>query len=209
MKMRYGQKRKFGTALLAVAAALATFAAPSSAETRGHVAQEIGVGYFYGTFGQSPNIQLLVGGAVEEFCDEYPDDPFSGEPGTTTARIFERKNGSVDIRVFDKNQPIYLYETDVEGAPVWLEQVCDEYFLTEATPEPFATGTGILRAHLAIDPEGVVDVFNAVHGWATGPDGTRYKVDASADLVVVDGVPVGNPEDFVAFEMKVLPPRRR
>ena len=201
------QKRKFGTALVVVATALAALVAPSNAMPKGHVEQEIGVGYFYGTFNQSPNIQLIVGGAVEEFCDVSPDDPFNGEPGTTTARIFERRDGSVDIRVFDKNQPIHLYETDVEGAPVWIEEVCAEYVETGTTLEPLASGTGILRAHVAIDTAGVIDVFNAVHGWATGPDGTRYKVDASADLVVVDGVPVGNPEDFVAFEMKVFPPR--
>lgn len=199
--------KKLGVALVAVAIALATLAAPSSAKTKGHVEQEIGVGYFYSTFDQSPNTQLIVGGAAEEFCESSPDDPFNGEPGTTTARIFERRNGSVDIRVFDKTQPIFLYETVLSEAPLWIAQVCDDYIESGVAPEPLAIGTGILRAHIAIGTDGVVDVFNAVHGWANGPDGTRYKVDASADLVVVGGDPVGNPEDFVSLRLKVFPPR--
>jgi hypothetical protein len=40
-----------------------------------------------------------------------------------------------------------------------------------------------------------------VNGKATGTDGTEYKVRGTADLVVEDGVPVGDPRDFVGFQL--------
>lgn len=199
--------RKLGIALLATWTALATFAAPTSA-MKGHVDVPVPVGFFYGTFDQSPNIQLLVGGPAEDFCEEYPDNPFYGAPGTATARIFEMKDGAVDFRIFDKDQPIYLYETEIGDAPTWIAGLCDEYFASGATPEPFASGVGILKVHDQVDANGDVDVFNSVNGWAHGPDGTRYKVGASADFEVIGGELIGDPAEFVKFDMKVLPPRR-
>ena len=40
-----------------------------------------------------------------------------------------------------------------------------------------------------------------MNGKATGTDGTEYKVRGTADLVVEDGVPVGDPRDFVGFQL--------
>lgn len=203
------RKYRLGTALLVMGTVLATLAAPSSA-MKGHVEVAVPVGFFYGTFDESPNIQMVVGGPAEAFCDDYPDNPFFGQPGSTTARIFEMKDGAVDFRIFDKDQPIYLYESDIAetgDAPVWIATLCDEYFSSGAITEPLASGNGILKVHDQVDANGNVDVFNGVNGWAYGEDGTRYKVTASADFDVVNGELVGDPADFVSFEMKVLPPR--
>jgi hypothetical protein len=46
-----------------------------------------------------------------------------------------------------------------------------------------------------------VDVFNSVNGKATAEDGTEYKVRGSADLVVKDGAPVGDPTEFVSLQV--------
>ena len=43
-----------------------------------------------------------------------------------------------------------------------------------------------------------------MNGKATGTDGTEYKVHGSADLIVENEQPVGNPEDFVGFELREI-----
>ena len=40
-----------------------------------------------------------------------------------------------------------------------------------------------------------------MNGKATGTDGTEYKVRGTADLVVKDGIPVGDPREFVGFKL--------
>jgi hypothetical protein len=54
---------------------------------------------------------------------------------------------------------------------------------------------------ISLVSEDLVDVFNSVNGTATGTDGTAYKVRASADLVVENGVPQGDPAEFVDFQL--------
>ncbi len=166
-----------------------------------------GVGFFYGTFNESPNIAMLVGGTAEEFCDANPDDPFNAEPGTATQRIRERANGTVVIRLKTKRQPINLYEIDFPEAPPWIEQVCASYLDGGPVLEPFASGKGRVRSRVIVKPDGVVDVFNVSRGRVVGTDGTRYRVRGSADLIVENGVPVGNPEDFVRFRIREIPHR--
>jgi hypothetical protein len=166
---------------------------PASASPQGHIPAPFEVGFFYGTFNQNPNVVLLAGGTAQEFC---PSDP-----GVADSRIFLRKNGVVDIKVNDKNQPIYLYEIDFPGAPQWLDQVCSGAI---DSPEPFASGTADLKVRISVLSESVVDVFNSVNGKAMGTDGTHYKVRASADLIVENGIPLGNPEDFVTFDLKEI-----
>ena len=173
--------------------AAAVLASPASAEPQGYFGSQEEVGFFYGTFDQSPNIALLVGGPAEAFCE--------GDPGTAPGRVFFRSDGSVDIKVNDKDQPIYLYEIDFPGVPPWLDQVCKEDGLT---PEPFAHGTADLKVRVSVLSETLVDVFNSVNGKATGIDGTEYKVRGWADLIVENGIPVGNPADFVGFELKEI-----
>lgn len=192
--------RRAATVVAMVIALLLAGAATASAQPRGHVRTETGVGYVYGTFDQDPNVTVLVGGTVEDFCVDNPDDPFNAEPGSAPQRAFFDDDGSVKFRVDDNGQPIHLYYQSIGGGPEWIEAVCADYVVTGVVPEPFASGTGHLKVRLAIDGN-VVDVFNSVNGIAVGEDGTAYKVRAWADLVLVDGVPQGNPEEFVGAEI--------
>jgi len=178
--------------VLAASAMVAVLvAAPASADPQGYIEDQFEFGYFYGTFDQSPNVVLFAGGEAEEFC--------GGEPGTAPLRVFLRDDGSVNLKVNDKDQPIYLYYNDKEDpdVPLWLEDVCNG----TSDPEPFAIGTADLKVRISVISENLVDVFNSVNGKATGIDGREYKVRASADLIVENGVPVGNPEDFVDLKL--------
>jgi hypothetical protein len=171
--------------------AAAVLASPASAEPQGYFGSQEEIGFFYGTFDQSPNIALLVGGPAEEFCE--------GDPGTAFHRLFFRSDGSLDIKVNDKDQPIYLYNisSDFDGIPPWLDQVCQDGL----TPEPFASGTADLKIRVSVLSPTLVDVSNSVNGKATGTDGTEYKVRGWADLIVENGIPVGDPADFVGFKL--------
>ncbi len=179
------------TGLLAAVAILFGFSSPAGADPQGYIDDQEEVGFFYGTFEQSPNIALLVGGTAEEFC---------GELGTTPSRVFPRSDGSVDIKVNAKNQPIYLYEIEFDGVPPWLDTVCQEGL----TPSPFATGTANLKVRVSVLPDDIVEFSNSVNGKATGIDGTEYKVRGWADAIVDGGILVGNPADFVGFELKEI-----
>ncbi len=188
------------TAMLAACLLLVGTTTTASAQPQGHIRDELGVGFFYGTFDQDPNISVLVGGRAEDFCEANPDDPFNAEPGSAPLRVFPRDDGSLDLRADDNGQPIHLYSQSVGGGPEWITAVCEAYFADGTIPEPLASGTAHLKVRLSIDGN-VVDVFNSVNGIATGSDGTAWKVRAWADLVVVDGVPQGNPADFVGTEI--------
>ena len=191
-------RRAFATiALAALAAVGATTTA--NAENPNEVPFEYG--YFYGTFGESPNTLLFAGGTIEEFCGS---DPETG-PGLTTARIRERSDGSTDVRVNARNQPIHLYRADIDDIPQFLGENCAGIASGEtAAPQPFASGTAKLKVRDRVFTDGRVEVFNSVRGKATGVDGTRYRVSGSADFEVVDGMPVGDPADFVSFRLRQL-----
>ena len=182
--------------VLVVTAATAAMATP-----QGYIEDEAGIGYFYGTFDQDPNVSLIAGGTAEEFCLDNPDDPFNAEPWSAPMRVFPRTDGSVDLKVNTKDVPINLYYTEIGDGPAWIAQVCDVYLSGGPAPEPFASGLADVKVRVSVISEGLVDVFNSVNGFATGTDGSEYRVRASADLVVVDGVPVGDPSDFVGFEL--------
>jgi hypothetical protein len=121
---------------------------------------------------------------VESFCD--------GDPGTAPLRVFERNDGSVDLMVDARNQPFWVYHSDIDP-PVLVEQVCTGQI---APPEVFATGTANLKVRISILPGGVLEVRNSVNGKATADDGTQWKVRTWADLTVINGVPQGNPAEF-------------
>jgi hypothetical protein len=191
------------TLLIAATAAGMSIPATARAEPHGYIEQESSLGYFYGTFDQDPNIVLLVGGSAEEFCVDDPDDPFGAEPGVTTERVFVRNDGRVDVKVNDKGQPIYLYES-IGEAPDLIVETCEALFDGDPTTtavEPFASGTAKLKVRVSVITDDLVDVFNSVNGTATGSDGTEYKVRASADLIVENGVPQGDPAEFVSFTL--------
>lgn len=190
--------RKLTAVLLATAAVALGVSSPANADPQGYIPVPFGVGFFYGTFDESPNLQLVVGGTAEDFCAANPDDPFGGaEPGVAPGRIYLRDDGSVDIKVNDKHQPVHIYSTDIGDAPVWINAVC----AGDIEADLFASGTADLKVRISVISEDLVDVFNSVNGKVTGTDGTEYKVRAWADLVVENGMPVGDPSDFVGFEL--------
>lgn len=193
-------------AVVATAAAVGSMVGPTAvhAEPQGYIQAELGVGYFYGTFDQSPNVAVLVGGTAEEFCIDNPDDPFNAEPGLAPLRVFLRNSGAVDLKVNDKDQPIHLYEQPGPVGPEWIAGVCANLFDGDpatTVPAPFASGTADLKVRISVITDDLVDVFNSVNGTAVANDGTEYKVRASADLVVENGVPVGDPSEFVSFQI--------
>lgn len=205
MQLHTRPGRRFGTtvAIAGTLAAGAMIAPPvTHAAPQGFVEVDAGLGYFYSTFDDDPNIGLLVGGTAEAFCLDAPDDPFgSAEPGMTTQRLFFRADDSLDIKSNSKDEPIYLYEQPDVIGPEWIEQVCDDFFAGEPTPQPFASGTADVKERISVISDDLVDVFNSVNGNATGTDGTEYKVRASADLIVENGMPLGDPADFVSLSL--------
>ena len=193
--------RRTLASVLAALLLLASVATAATAAPQGYLEGEAGIGYFYGTFDEDPNVQLLAGGTAEEFCLDNPDNPFNAEPGSAPLRTFLRADGSVDLKVNAKGIPINLYATEIGDAPTWIAQVCDVYLAGGPAPEPFASGVADVKVRVSVLSEDLVDVFNSVNGFASGTDGTEYRVRASADLLVENGVPVGEPSDFVDFEL--------
>lgn len=168
-------------------------AAPASADPQGFIEDEFEYGFFYGTFDQSPNVALFAGGRIEEFC--------FGDPGTAPLRVFLRNDGTVDLKVNDKDQPIFLYDTEFNDIPTWLGAICPGIAGGVAPPEPFATGDADLKVRITVVSDDLLEIFNSVNGKATGTDGTEYKVRGTADLIVENGVPLGDPREFVGFKL--------
>ena len=165
----------------------------ASADPPGFIEDGFEYGFFYGTFDQSPNVALFAGGTIEEFC--------FGDPGTAPLRVFLRNDGTVDLKVNDKDQPIYLYETEFNDIPAWLGAICPGIAGEDAPPEPFATGDADLKVRMTVVSDDLLEIFNSVNGKATGTDGTEYKVRATADLIVENGVPLGDPREFIGFKL--------
>ncbi len=168
-------------------------AGPASAAPQGFIEDELEYGFFYGTFDQSPNVALFAGGRIEEFC--------FGDPGTAPLRVFLRNDGTADLKVNDKDQPIYLYDTEFNDIPTWLGAICPGIAGGDAPPDPFATGEADLKVRITDFSYGNLEIFNSVNGKATGTDGTEYKVRGTADLIVKDGVPLGDPRDFIDLKL--------
>jgi len=145
-------------------------------------------GLFYGDFGKQ--IQLYAGGTAEDFCN--------GDEPTHDARVFTRRDGSIDIMVDASKQPIYLYSSPL-GGPELIAETCK--VMSDNDPdtvplEPFAEGEGLVRMRIKVTPDGPVHVVNSTVGTASSADGTTWKVRGSADLMIVEGVPVGDPANF-------------
>lgn len=186
------------TALItALAAAGGLAVGASSTSAQGFIPDTLEYGFFYGTFDEQPNIALFAGGTFEDFCAADPD----GGPGTAPLRVFPRRDGTTDLKVNDKDQEIYLYETEFDDIPEWLGAVCPTLGGGGAAPAWFATGEADLKVRVSVLSATTVEVANSVNGTATGTDGTEYKVRGTADLVVVNDVPQGDPRDFVGFKL--------
>ena len=168
-------------------------AASASADPQGFIEDELEYWFFYGTFDQSPYVALFSGGRIEEFCP--------GDPGTAPLRVFLRNDGTVDLKVNDIDQPIYLYYTEFNDIPTWLGAVCPGIAGGDAPPVPFAMGAADLKVRITVISDDHLEIFNSVSGKATGTDGTEYKVRGTADLVVENGMPLGDPRDFVGFKL--------
>ena len=187
-------RRRLATTLgVALLATMLLGPAAASADPQGFIEDEFEYGFFYGTFDQNPNVALFAGGTIEEFC--------FGDPGTAPLRVFLRNDGTVDLKVNDKDQPIYLYYTEFNDIPTWLDEICPGIAGGDTAPEPFATGDADLKVRIALISDDLVEVFNSVNGKATGTDGTEYKVRGTADLIVENGVPLGDPREFVGFKL--------
>lgn len=179
--------------LVIVLAVILPSAAPAWAQSRGFVADEFEYGFFYSNF--DVGVSVFAGGPVESFCE--------GEPRSAPLRVFERKDGSVDLKVDAKNEPIWVYQSEIEP-PVLLEQVCTGQI---APPEAFATGTANLKVRLSILTDGTEEFFNGVNGKVTAVDGTRWKIRTWADFSVVDGELQGDPAEFQGVSIHQIGPR--
>jgi hypothetical protein len=142
-------------------------------------------GLFYGDFDRE--VLLFAGATTEDFCNE-------NEP-THAARVFHRNDGSVDIMVDAVRQPIYLYSSSL-GGPELIETTCEALAKGESPLQPFAEGEGLIRMRIGISPDGTVHVVNSTVGAASSVDGTTWRVRGWADLMIVDGAPVGSPTEF-------------
>jgi len=176
----------FVTATVGVTAMVAT---PAAAEPQGYVEQVVPAGLFYGNF--ELDVLLFTGGGVDEICNGAPEPVVS-------ARVYERNDGSVDVRINAEEISFVLYSSEL-GAPEFIDQTCEALFDgdPETVPvEPFASGTGKLKQRISSSPDGVDEIVNGVNGFATAPDGTTWKVRTWADFVVDNGVLIGDPAEF-------------
>lgn len=217
--------RKTLGAVVAAGALTGVVLGPSTAqaEPQGYDQGASRVDLVYGTFNPPGEVNqvLLTGGDLEGFCEAGPAGP---GPGEAPARFFTRNDGSLDIRVNDKDQPIYLYEQTVgDGLTEWLPQACDAYANGEDLPSAVAAGTADLKVRNSVISDEQIEVFNSVNGRLTATDGSgaEYSVRASADLTLAplldangdpvldpDGdlilVPTGDPAEFVSFDLREI-----
>ena len=185
--------RRLLTLLATVMVLVGLMAAPAVADPQGFIEDELETGFFYQTFDQSPNVALFAGGRIEEVCLD--------DPATAPLRVFLRNDGTADLKVNDKDQPIYLYHTEFNDIPDWLGVICPLIAGGDAPPDPFATGEADLKVRITDFSYGNLEIFNSVNGKATGTDGTEYKVRGTADIIVKDGVPLGDPRDFIDLKL--------
>jgi hypothetical protein len=199
--MRSTNKVRLAVVVAAACASAGLSSGAASADPAGFIPDEFEYGFFYGTFDEAPNTALFAGGTFEEFCTSDPD----GGPGTVPLRVFPRPDGTTDLKVNAKDQPIYLYETEFNDINEWLGSACEGIVIDgDAPPKPFASGEADLKVRITVVSEDRAEIFNSVNGKATGTNGTEYKVRGSADLIVDGGIPVGDPRDFVDFTLREI-----
>ena len=185
--------------VIAATAGTAMMAMPAAAAPQGYVEQDVPAGLFYGNF--ELDVLLFTGGGVEEICLDAP------EP-MVPARIFERNDGSVDVNVNAEEVPFVLYSSEL-GAPEFIGQTCEALFDDDPStvpPQPFASGTGKVKVRVSSSPDGVDEIVNGVNGFATGADGTTWKVRTWADFVVDNGVLIGDPAEFQGLSIQQIGP---
>jgi len=198
--------------------------ATAQAEPQGYDQGDAGVALVYGTFNPPGEVNqtLLVGGDLEGFCEAGPAGP---GPGEAPARFFMRNDGTFDVKINDRDQPIHLYEQTVGDAITeWLPEVCGAYADEGADlPRAVAEGTANLKVRDSVISDELIEVFNSVNGHLTATDGSgaEYRVRGSADFTLVplldeNGdpildekgglilVPAGDPAEFVSFDLQEI-----
>ena len=201
---RVGKRGAIGIVTVLAMLAVA-FVSPADASSRRVTRVDAAIGFFYGTFESDDNYVMVVGGPAEGFCEEYPEDPFLGAPGTAKALVIENADGSGEFRVESFGQPLFIYESGPFQAPPFINSFCDAYFAGEPTPVPFAEGTAKLKVRDQWDANGNVKVSNQARGRVVDAEGNQYYIHGSADFAVVGGELQGDPADFVEFEMRRFP----
>lgn len=218
-------KRRIGAVVAAGAlAGIVAVPATAQAEPQGYDRDDAGVALVYGTFNPpgETNQVLLLGGDLQGFCEAGPEGP---GPGEAPARFFSRNDGTLDVKINDKDQPIYLYEQTMGDALTeWLPAVCGAYLGGGVPlPDAVAAGTANLKVRDSVISPELIEVFNSANGHLTATDGSgaEYRVRAAADFTLVplrdpdgelvldpDGelilVPAGNPAEFVSFDLKQI-----
>lgn len=188
-----------GAAAAVMACALLTVTTSAAvAAPQGYDEEERNAGRFYGSF--EKDVLLFTGDGAEAWC--------MGDEPTRTARVYDRSDGSVDVKVNVRDMPFVLYRTPLD-APLFLEATCealDDDDPTTVPVQPFASGTAGYKERVSISPDGVEGTYNGVNGIAVGTNGTRWKVRTWADLVVDDGVPLGDPAEFQGLSIQQIGP---
>jgi len=203
--------RKLIVALMAML--MVGTAVPAGAEP-GVAKGEYEYGFFYGTFNEDNNVTLLAGGTAADFCDARTDehpDPFGVATNSAPLRTFERQDGSIELKVNANHQPIHLYKTGpVSDGPAWINGICADVDDGGSAPAPDASGYARLkvRDNFLFENGPPTNLFNLVSGKVTSPDGTRYRVVASANIPFENGAPVGIPPDWVSIHVREIGPRK-
>ena len=188
--------RRVIAAVAVICVLLAGSVTVASAESQGFVEVDHPAGRFYGGFGAG--VLLFTGeGGAEAICNGEPEPVVS-------ARVFERNDGSVDLKVNARDLPFVLYRTDLDAIG-FIDQTCGALFDDdpETVPvQPFARGTGNFKERISSNSDGVDEIFNGVNGLAASADGTTWKVRSWADFVVDNGELVGNPAEFQGLSIR-------
>ena len=135
--------RRTVTAVLAACLLLAGSTTAASAAPRGYDEQDHMAGRFYGNF--EMNVLLFTGDEVESICNGAPEPIVS-------ARVFHRKDGSVELKVNAREMPIFLYHSPL-GAPEFIDQTCSALFDGDPTTvpvQPYASGTAKLKERISV-----------------------------------------------------------
>lgn len=180
--------RSIGRTIIILTAAIGMLVgllAAAPADGAGFELEEHQEGLFYGNFDQE--ILLFAGATAAEFC--------TGEEPVFDARVFTRRNGTVETMVDAEKVPIYLYSSTL-GAPDLVTSTCEALAANEAPLAPFAEGAGQLRMRIEEEPDGTLHVVNSTVGTASSAGGTTWRVRGWADLTIGATGPIGNPAEF-------------
>lgn len=179
--------RRSGVAAMAVAAVVG-LATGAHATGYAEVPFEEGA-FFYGDL--DAGVLLFSGESAEELCD--------GDDVVHHARLFHGADGSLTFKVDGSTQPLYLYATPLD-APEFADATCAALEAGEPIVQPFAEGEGTVRMRFTVNADGTLHMVNSALGAVVDGDGAMWRVRGQADLMIVDGVPVGDPSDFQGLQ---------